>query len=204
MLLEKKLRFDEKIERFWELDTSFAALNSAMEVPVLVEENSNILAGTNAILEYLEEVYPEYGFLGLFPHERAETRRLTEWFHQKCYKEVSGYIIGERVLRYYQQNGEPRSDTIRAAKTNLSTHLDYISFLLSSRTWLCGESISIADFAAAVHLSILDYFGDIPWHSYPSVKEWYALIKSRPSFRPLLEDEISGFRPCTHYTNLDF
>lgn len=204
LLSEKKLDYTLKQEAFWELSAEFAVLNSAMTIPVFVDESGIVLSGITPITEYLEETYPEQNYLGHFPSERAETRRIIDWFHQKCHKEATHYIIYERALRYYKHEGEPRSDIIRAAKTNLKTHLDYLAFLLQKRTWVAGDRLSSADFAAIAHLSILDYFADIAWNHHISVKEWYALLKSRPSFRPLLEDQIAGFRPCPHYTNLDF
>jgi glutathione S-transferase len=57
---------------------------------------------------------------------------------------------------------------------------------------------------AAASFSILDYLGDIDWNQYEDVKEWYALMKSRPSFRSLLADRISGLKPPAYYENPDF
>jgi len=65
-------------------------------------------------------------------------------------------------------------------------------------------NVALADFAAAAHLSVLDYSGDVDWQISPPVREWYARIKSRPSFRPLLSDRIPGMPPPPHYTDLDF
>ena len=41
---------------------------------------------------------------------------------------------------------------------------------------------------AAAHLSAVDYLGDVPWNDHAEAKDWYARVKSRPSFRQLLED----------------
>ena len=70
--------------------------------------------------------------------------------------------------------------------------------------WLAGDALSLADIAAAAHLSAIDYLGDVPWSDHEVAKEWYARIKSRPSFRPLLTDHIPGLAPPKHYTDLDF
>ena len=83
-------------------------------------------------------------------------------------------------------------------------HGDYIGELVDARNWLAGEEISLADMAAAAHLSCLDYLGDIPWEEFSQVKDWYVRVKSRPSFRPLLGDYISGMPPPRHYADLDF
>ena len=72
------------------------------------------------------------------------------------------------------------------------------------RRWLAGDDFSLADIAAAAQLSCLDYVGDVPWENHPDAKDWYARVKSRPSFRPLLADHLTGLRPPLHYADLDF
>ena len=83
-------------------------------------------------------------------------------------------------------------------------HLVYLGWLAETRRWLAGSHVSLADFAAAAHLSMLDYQGDIDWSLYPAAREWYARMKSRPSFRPLLADRVGGMAPPAHYSDLDF
>lgn len=204
ILKEKDLPFELVSENYWERRANFARLNPAMEVPVLIEASDSVLAEVSAISEYLEELHPEKTLLGKAPLERAEVRRLVGWFNDKFYHEVTRYVLSERVIQYYTGGGGTNSDSIRAAKANIHYHLDYITFLTRQRKWLAGEQLSLADIAAASQLSVLDYLGDVPWEHNPSIKDWYALIKSRPSFRPLLVDRIAGFTPSKHYTDLDF
>ena len=64
--------------------------------------------------------------------------------------------------------------------------------------------MTCADVVAASHISTIDYFGEIKWDNFPLIKQWYAIIKSRPSFRSILQDHIAGFVPYTDYANLDF
>ena len=70
--------------------------------------------------------------------------------------------------------------------------------------WLAGDRLTLADLTAAAHLSCVDYLGDVPWDQYEEAKTWYARIKSRPSFRPLLADYIPGLAPAPIYADLDF
>ena len=72
------------------------------------------------------------------------------------------------------------------------------------RRWLAGEDFSLADVAAAAHLSAVDYLGDVPWEDHLGAKDWYARVKSRPSLRPILSDHIPGALPSAHYADLDF
>ena len=60
--------------------------------------------------------------------------------------------------------------------------LAYIAWLFEGRRWLAGDDLSMADITAAAHLSVLDYMGDVPWSVAPLAKDWYARMKSRPSF----------------------
>jgi glutathione S-transferase len=94
--------------------------------------------------------------------------------------------------------------TVRQALERLDGHLQYVGRLAEARRWLAGEEVSLADIAAAAHLSCLDYLGDVAWRNHPEAKEWYVRLKSRPSFRPLLADLVPGLPPPRHYADLDF
>ena len=204
VLAEKNLDFTLKAEKFWERREEFLALNPAGEVPVLIEPDGTVLAETGAIIEYLDEVYREKMLIGINPIDRAEVRRLSAWFDAKMQLEVTENLLGEKLMKRLLGGGQPNSLAIRAGHANLPYHLDYIGYLTERRRWLAGENFSLADITAAAHLSALDYLGDVPWDDHEPAKEWYARIKSRPSFRPLLADHIPGAAPPKHYADLDF
>jgi glutathione S-transferase len=166
--------------------------------------NGTTIAQHTAICEYLEETYPETNFLGTNAIERAETRRLVGWFDCKFYEEVTRNLIYEKVEKRYWSQGGPNPAAIRQGLHMIHIHLEYIRWLTDRRNWLAGQSFTLADMAAAAHLSTLDYLGDVPWDKHDSAKEWYARVKSRPSFRPLLTDQMPGVPPASHYHDLDF
>jgi len=93
---------------------------------------------------------------------------------------------------------------IRAAKANVRYHLAYIGWLARTRNYLAGDRLTYADLAAAAHLSAIDYLGDVPWVEDEAAKAWYARVKSRPSFRPLLSDWLAGVPASRTYVDLDF
>ena len=202
-LVEKGLTFDLQIEKVWERRTEFLALNPAGDVPVLIEEDGTILTNSQVICEYLEEVYPEHNLLGHDPVQKAETRRLISWFDSKFNVEVTRNIVGEKLMKPFLKLGEPHGPSIRVGHANIHYHLDYIGFLTEKRTWLAGEQFSLADIAAAAHLSTIDYVGDVPWEEHEAAREWYNRIKSRPSFQPLLADRIPGYMPPVHYEQIE-
>lgn len=203
-LAEKTLEADIKAEKVWDRRPEFLAINPAGEVPVLIDEDGTTLTDLWVILEYLEEVYPSPTMLGGDPLARAETRRLMIWFDQRFGGQVTENLVGQKVLTRLMRQGHPSSQAIRAGKENIHYHMDYLSYLADQRNWLAGDALSYADLVAAAHLSCVDYVGDVPWADYPSAKLWYARIKSRPSFRPILEDLVPGVAPPPHYTDPDF
>ena len=203
-LLEKRLEFDLRTENVWERRDEFLALNPASDIPVLVETDGTALSGSDAICEFLDEVHPEPPLIGHQPIARAEVRRLVHWFDEKFNAEVTENLVGEKMTKRYLGKGGPSSKAVRAGHANIHSHLDYIGYLTERRTWLAGDDFSLADIAAAAHLSSIDYLGDVPWAEHEEAKDWYARIKSRPSFRSILEDNIPGAPPQKHYANLDF
>lgn len=204
-LAEKKLEFELRIEKVWERRTEFLAMNPAGDVPVLIEPDGMVFNNSQAICEYIDEMYDqENSLIGQDPIQRAEVRRLVSWFDTKFNREVSDNLVGEKMMKRFLKMGEPHGPAIRAGHANIHYHLDYISFLTERRNWLAGDQFSLADITAAAHLSSVDYIGDVPWQDHPGAKEWYARIKSRPSFRPLLQDVIPGVTPPKYYSNVDF
>jgi glutathione S-transferase len=200
-------------ERPWEWRVGFVELNPAGSLPVLIDDARGPISGAYAISEYLDETVSAEGDgtsrgFRLFPGDataRAEARRLVDWFHRKFHEEVTAYLVDEKVFRRYGPNGgAPNIEAMRAGHENMRYHLAYVGHLAETRPWLAGEALSFADLAAAAHLSALDYLGEVPWEDFDAAKNWYALLKSRPSFRPLLADRVAGFIPSGSYADLDF
>lgn len=205
---EKRLAFAEVQVRYWERPRDFARLNPSGMVPVLVEARDGAepvaLCESRAILDHLEEREPEPALLGRDVAERAEARRLMTWFDRKFDYEAGSYLLHEKVEKRLMGLGAPELANLRAGREGLRSHLIYLEALLQDRDWLAGGRLSLADFAAAAHLSVIDYFGDVPWADFPAVRTWYMKLKSRPCFRPLLADRWPGLSPAPHYDDLDF
>lgn len=199
-------------EKPWARRSEFLALNPSGGLPVLVVDSGETICGASVIGEYLDEtsgaLMREKRLMPESQTGRAEVRRLVEWFLFKFDQEVSQYLVHERVFKLLmtpdEGGGAPDSTVIRAGRNNLKAHLHYLAYLCTARDWLAGERMSQADLAAAASLSVLDYLGEVPWESEPAARDWYARIKSRPSFRPILADKLAILPPASHYIDLDF
>ncbi len=202
-LAEKRLAFELRQENVWERRLDYLDLNPAGTVPTL-EDNGLVIPGSAVITEYLEEAYPDTPLMGGKLANRVEVRRLVAWFDEKFAAEVTSRLTGEKYLKRLAQRGPPDAAALRAGHSCLRDHLFYLGWLVEAQPYVAGNSLSLADLAAAAHLSVLDFTGDVDWSISPDAHAWYARIKSRPSFRPLLTDKVPGFMPPAHYADLDF
>jgi glutathione S-transferase len=202
-LAEKKIEVELVEERYWEQDPEFLRRNPAGKIPILRIDN-RLLAESTPICEYLDETRPDPSLLPSDPETRYEVRRLVAWFDDKFHNEVTSKLLYERVNKKLTKQGYPDSNNVKSGAKAIKYHLDYMTWLLDQRRWLAGDQMTLADFAAAAHLSSLDYICDVDWNRSAVLKDWYAKIKSRPAFRSILADQVPGFPPPPHYANLDF
>jgi glutathione S-transferase len=196
-------------ERPWAPSNLLLSLNPAGHVPVFIEDSGIAICGGEALSEYLEETRSTHVHLiPGHPVDRAEVRRLVAWFDIRFYSEVTEPILSEKVInRFTSGRGNtagPVMARVRHARDLMKGHLEYIALLTEERSWLAGDDLSIADLAAAAHISTIDYLGDVPWAEHPVAQVWYSRVKSRPAFRTLLADTIPGITPSAHYADLDF
>jgi len=199
-------------ERAWERRREFLILAAEGATPVMIDDQSAVLPGAEVIAEYLDETRGlGLGARRLLPEDptgRAEARRLVAWFNVKFFHEASHWLVREKIHKRFMKSenggGAPDMDAVRAARSNLRYHVRYIGHLIGSRNWLAGDRLTYADLAAAAHLSCLDYLGDVQWNENETARVWYARVKSRPSFRPLLAERLPGTAPSATYADLDF
>jgi len=207
-LAEKGLPAELEETRPWENAEKIASVNPAGEIPVLIDETRDgsecAIAPASVAIEYLEDRYHNVSLLPSGADARAETRRLIAWFTQKFESDVIGFIVRERIDKRLMRRGQPDYDLLRAGLESLDWHMDYFSWLIDQRNWFAGDRFTAADIAAAGYLSCVDYVDAIAWEKFPSVKEWYARMKSRPAMRPILRDRVEGMPPPRHYADPDF
>ena len=200
---EAKIAVRETPVKPWEDDCPVHALNPSGMPPVL-KVGDLVLCESAAILGWVDDQTEGKLLFTRDEAERAETRRLTGWFDRKFTDEVQAVLLHERMEKPLLRLGPPEARALRAGRESLRACLAELEQLIQPRDWIAGRRLGQADLVAAAHLSVLDYFGEIAWASYPALKDWYVRMKSRPCFRPLLADRLPGQPPVAHYDDLDF
>ena len=204
LLGEKSIAYDLVQRRPWDEGDDLWRLNDAGRVPVLEDRARNIaLCDSRAICEYLEETVERSPMLAGSALARAETRRLVALFEENFYADVVAPLLHEKMTKRLVLRQPPDGRILREAMKRAHGHLDYIDWLVDNRSWLAGSTMSLADLAAAAQVSVADYLGGIDWRGHDQARGWYAVFKSRPSFRPLLAEKMEGIHPPSHYAMVD-
>lgn len=205
---EMKIKIELVEEPVWQRRPHFLGVNPAGSVPVLIDNESPPIIGPLPIMEYLHEtrasLHPGNSLMPDDALTRAEVRRLVDWVMVKFEAEVTRYLVHEKFIKREIRGGSPEASILRAARNNIKSHISYFGFLAESRNWLGGAKMSYADLAAAAALSVCDYLGEVNWDEDEHCKSWYARMKSRPSFRPLLAETLRGLPASPTYADLDF
>jgi glutathione S-transferase len=196
-LAEKHLAFAMVPVRPWDVSVPIEEL-TRLELP-----DGTVMTDVGACAEYIDEIQPEPRLMPASPLARAQARRWSNWLDGPMWRSVTAIVLSERVLARHGGMGTGGPEALKASLTVLRTCLAQVEQQVEREGSLV-DATTIADLSLAAHLSCLDYFGDVPWQTLPATREWYARIKSRPSFRPLLNETLPGFVPVAHYGDLDF
>jgi glutathione S-transferase len=203
LLSEKNIPFDLVREDPWTASDHFFNLNPAGRTPVIANQDKNIvIPDSRAIAEYFEETVDRNPMINGTATQRAEIRRLVALFDENFYADVTAPLLSERMKKRILRQ-PPDSGALRNAMKMAHGHLDYLDWLIDNRPWVAGSTMSLADLAAAAQISVADYLGGIDWSGHEQSRGWYAVFKSRPSFRPLLTERMDVIKPPAHYALLD-
>lgn len=204
VMSEKGVGYELRREYPWSPSEGFHQLNPTGCTPVVRwEEKNQTLVDSQAICEFFEETVDKSPLILGTAAARAEIRRLAALFDQSFFADVTAPLLHEKMKKRVVLRQSPDSGQLRTAMRLAHEHLDYIDWLVDTRRWLAGAQLSLADFAAAAQISVVDYLGGIDWSGHEGAHGWYRVMKSRPSFRPLLTEKMEGIPAPSHYADVN-
>ena len=203
VLEEYNIKYNLQLENYWKPQKEFLKINPAGHLPVIINEENHPIVGANSCLEYFQDLNLKPNLLGENYKDKAEIYRLYHWFDTLFKKEVLDPIIYEKVFSRIVDNITPNSSNIRMALQNLNFHVDYFDYLLNNQDYLVTNNLTYLDLLASANFSILDYLGLLNFKNNKNIGEWYLKLKSRPSFKTLLNDQIVGLNPFEKYKLID-
>ena len=186
LLLEKEIPFQERLVYPWERD-SFRQSSPLGKIP-FIETDDGPLSESQAILEYLEERYPDKPMYPTNLYARAKCRELiqhlelnAEWVARRLYKES---FFGGRVSE----------ETKHEASERLTSGLEAVARLSQFSPYIFGPSFSAADCAAYVHFVMikqtsLKIYGRCMLERFlPRAVPYMQLMDSHPHIRTMMAD----------------
>jgi glutathione S-transferase len=146
----------------------FLQKNPFAGVPILELDDGTVIAESLAIMEYLEELYPDPPLIGADP----VTRALVRMWERRC--EIGVYLPASRMVL---NKGEVSDH----ARKTLVARLALVNDGLAGREWLAGQ-FSIADIMLFIGLETAHHGGQFALDpAWTNVSRWYAAMKARPS-----------------------
>jgi glutathione S-transferase len=154
----------------------YLALNPTGRVPTLVDGDF-VLWESNAIASYLAEGTE---LAGKDRRERADILRWQCWGHAHWGPPIATLVM-EKVIKAWR--GAP-PDAAKVAESEPSVHANakILDAHLSSRTWVAGDRVTLADFALAPQLGFMQPAG-LPLESYTNILAWFARVQALPAWQ---------------------
>jgi maleylpyruvate isomerase len=154
------------------------ALNPMRELPVLLVEGKP-LAQSVAILEYLEETYPEPPLLPKSPLDRARVRQMTEVVNSGI-QPVQNLRVMQRLGREYEL---PRTDQVGWSREWIAQGLVALETLVSAHggRYSFGDAVSFADLCLVPQLYNARRF-DVDMSAFPALTAVESELVSLPAF----------------------
>ena len=145
----------------------FLKKNPFAGVPILELDDGAVIAESLAIMEYLEELYPNPPLIGA----DAVTRALVRMWERRC--EIGVYLAASRMVL---NKGEVSDH----ARKTLLARLALVNEGLAGREWLAGQ-FSIADIMLFIGLETAHHGQFALDPAWTNLSRWYAAMKARPS-----------------------
>jgi len=185
-LLEKGVAFEEDENVKPSQEGDYLAKSPMGKVPYL-QVNGTRIRESSAILEYLEDAFPQKPLLPKDPIERARVRELV------IFIELHLELVARRMYGMLA-GGKPVSDETRQrVEKDLGKGVRALKAVVKFEPFIAGKELTIADCAAFLHLPLVtlvtrNFFGRDFLEDIPQVKPYLKMLGERPAFAKVNED----------------
>jgi glutathione S-transferase len=165
--------------RFGGLDApEFLAMNPHGRVPVIRDDDVTVWE-SHAILRYLAARFGAGRFWSDDPVARARVDGWMDWSQTSLQPD---FLVGVFWGFYRTPEDQRNWPAIRASLARSTSHFAKLDRLLEGRSFLLGETLSLADITAGT--SLYRYFElEIERPQLAQVERWYQTLQQRPAFR---------------------
>lgn len=167
-LLEKGVPFEEELN--WASKDETTLVDSPLGKIPFLNTDEGALCESQAILEYLEDAYPQHPLLPADPFERAKVRELVHFL--ELYLE----LVARRLYPRAFFGGKVSQSLLEKTRPELERNICAFARLARFGPYLAGDRFTMADCAGCVHLPLVsmaskaiwgeDLLAALPMHDY--------------------------------------
>ncbi len=160
------------------------ARNPFGTLPVLELDDGGYLIESLAIMEYLEERFPQGALMGADPEQRARARDLERVVELRIAIPMGGYVHAKK-----SPLGLPPDPVLaQSIEDKLQAPLNHLESLLADgRPLLMGERPSIADCTLQAALQFLRFIEADLIGDRPRLRAWDERYRQRPAAKAVLK-----------------
>jgi glutathione S-transferase len=158
----------------------YLALNPTGRTPTLVDGDF-VLWESTAIMQYLASQKPN----PLWPDEvrtRADITRWQSWHLQHWAPSACTPLLFERFVKRFFNMGPPDAAIVAKATEAFHREAAVLEGHLSSRPYLVGSDLTLADFTVVSPL-VYAAEAELPVDGYPRLRDWSARVLALPAWR---------------------
>jgi len=159
---------------------AYLKINPAGRAPTLVTESGLAITESAAIVEYLEERYPENPMIGADPLSRARVRALERLGNDLI---ARGQLwLWNRTDAFPAKEPDPSRKMADRLQRHVTELLDVLEVEIGDNAFLAGAAPTIADFTTFTIFQTARERFDLPFgNGHPRLDSWYARFRARRS-----------------------
>ena len=159
---------------------AYAALNPNQRMPSL-EDGDFRLWESNAIIQYLAAKKPESGLLPGDERGRADVARWQFW-ESTTWDPACAILVYERVIKAFFGGGAADPVEVEKGLQRFHRAAKVLDAHLRGRTYVCGERLTVADFAIGADLTMAEP-AQLPLEGYGEIRRWAAILADLPAWQ---------------------
>ncbi len=152
------------------------------KIPLLTLEDGWAIPESSIIIEYLDTHFDSG--TRLIPEDKDLARRCR--FHDRQFDLYVNEPFTKIFFDGFRPEAERDAKGVAQAKERLDLMYTYFDKLLAGKTWVLGETFSMADCAAAPCLGYLR--SAYPYTAYANLEAYWGRLAERPAFKKVLAE----------------
>jgi len=159
---------------------SYTSLNPNQRMPAL-EDGDFKLWESNAIIQYLATKKPGSGLLPTDEQSRADVGRWQFW-ESTTWDPACAILVYERAIKRFFGGGAPDPVEVEKGLQRFHRAAKVLDAHLRGRTYVCGERLTVADFAIGADLTMAEP-AQLPLEGYGEIRRWGETLAALPAWQ---------------------